>query len=96
MLYGMISAIGVRNVVENKVDLTKSRNLIIAGVIFVCGLGFGNVLTFTVAGTSIAIAGIFLNAILPGNDYEFGKNPDGDASRGVYMMNTDNDEEEES
>ena len=58
----------------------------------------------TVAGTSItltalaiaAIAGIFLNAILPGNDYEFGKNPDGDASRGVYMMNTDNDEEEES
>ena len=43
-----------------------------------------------------AIAGIFLNAILPGNDYEFGKNPDGDASRGVYMMNTDNDEEEES
>mgnify|MGYP000960969672 FL=1 len=38
MLYGMISAIGVRNVVENKVDLTKSRNLIIAGVIFVCGL----------------------------------------------------------
>ena len=45
MLYGMISAIGVRNVVENKVDLTKSRNLIIAGVIFVCGLGFGNGLT---------------------------------------------------
>ena len=33
---------------------------------------------------------------MQGNDYEFGKNPDGDASRGVYMMNTDNDEEEES
>ena len=47
MLYGMISAIGVRNVVENKVDLTKSRNLIIAGVIFVCGLGFSGGLTFT-------------------------------------------------
>ena len=31
MLYGMISAIGVRNVVENRVDLTKSRNLVIAG-----------------------------------------------------------------
>lgn len=42
MLYGMISAIGVRNVVENRVDLTKSRNLIIAGVIFVCGLGFSD------------------------------------------------------
>ena len=79
MLYGMISAIGVRNVVENKVDLTKSRNLIITGVIFVCGLGFGDGLTFTVAGTSItltalsiaAIAGILLNIVLPGNDYEF-------------------------
>ena len=101
MLYGMISAIGVRNVVENKVDLTKSRNLIIAGVIFVCGLGFGDGLTFTIGGTSItltalaiaAIAGILLNAILPGNDYEFGKNPAGDSSRGVYVMNTDSDEE---
>jgi len=102
MLYGMISAIGVRNVVENKVDLTKSRNLIIAGVIFVCGLGFGGGLTFTIGGTSItltalaiaAIAGILLNAILPGNDYEFGKNPAGDSSRGVYVMNTDSEKEE--
>ena len=93
MLYGMISAIGVRNVVENKVDLTKSRNLIIAGVIFVCGLGFSGGLTFTVFGTSItltalavaAIAGIFLNAVLPGNDYQFGVNPDGDQSRGVFV-----------
>ena len=102
MLYGMISAIGVRNVVENKVDLTKSRNLIIAGVIFVCGLGFSSGLTFTIGGTSItltalaiaAIAGIVLNIILPGNDYEFGKNPAGDSSRGVYVMNTDSEKEE--
>ena len=79
MLYGMISAIGVRNVVENKVDFTKSRNLIVAAVILVSGLGFGNGSTFTVAGTSItltslaiaAILGIALNAILPGKDYEF-------------------------
>ena len=79
MLYGMISAIGVRNVVENNVDFTKSRNLIIAAVILVCGLGFSSGITFTVAGTSItltglaiaALAGILLNAILPGNDYEF-------------------------
>ena len=93
----MISAIGVRNVVENKVDLTKSRNLIIAGVIFVCGLGFSNGLTFTIAGTHItltalaiaAIAGIVLNAVLPGNDYNFGVNPEGDQSRGVYVSNTD-------
>ena len=93
MLYGMISAIGVRNVVENKVDLTRSRNLIIAGVIFVCGLGFSNGITFTIGETSItltalaiaAIAGILLNAILPGNDYQFGANPDGDQSRGVFV-----------
>ena len=99
MLYGMISAIGVRNVVENKVDLTKSRNLIIAGVIFVCGLGFSDGLTFTIAGTHItltalaiaAIAGIILNAVLPGNDYRFGVNPSGDQSRGVYVSNTDDE-----
>ena len=92
MLYGMISAIGVRNVVENKVDLTKSRNLIIAGVIFVCGLGFSNGITFTVGGTPItltalaiaAIAGILLNMILPGNDYEFGVNETGDENRGIH------------
>ena len=53
ILYGMISAIGVRNIVENNVDLTKSRNLIIAAVILVCGLGFSSGITFTVAGTSI-------------------------------------------
>jgi len=81
ILYGMISAIGVRNVVENKVDFTNSRNLIIAATILVCGLGFTGGLTFQVGGASItltglaiaAIAGILLNAILPGNDYEFGK-----------------------
>ena len=92
MLYGMISAIGVRNIVENKVDLTKSRNLIIAAVIFVCGLGFSSGITFTVAGTSVtltalaiaSLAGILLNIILPGNDYEFGVNPAGDENRGVH------------
>ncbi len=79
ILYGMISAIGVRNVVENKVDFTKSRNLIIAAVILVSGLGFSNGLTFTIGGTDItltslaiaSILGILLNAVLPGNDYVF-------------------------
>ena len=93
MLYGMISAIGVRNIVENKVDFTKSRNLIIAAVILVSGLGFSNGITFTVGGTAItltglavaAIAGILLNAILPGNDYVFGSNPQGDQTRGVAV-----------
>lgn len=93
MLYGMISAIGVRNVVENHVDFTKSRNLIIAAVILVSGLGFSNGLTFTIAGTSItltglaiaALAGIILNAILPGKDYHFGDDPKADANRGLDM-----------
>lgn len=76
ILYGMISAIGVRNVVENKVDFTQSRNLIIAATILVCGLGFTNGITFEIAGASItltglaiaAIMGILLNAILPGKE----------------------------
>ncbi len=90
ILYGMISAVGVRNIVENKVDLTKSRNLIIAAVIFVSGLGFTSVggITFTVGGAAItlsglaiaAILGVVLNAILPGNDYEFGVSVEGDKS----------------
>ena len=80
ILYGMISAIGVRNVVENRVDFTNSRNLIIAAVILVCGLGFSNGITFAIGEIHVtltnlaiaAIAGIALNAILPGKDYEFG------------------------
>ena len=63
ILYGMISAIGVRNVVENHVDFTKSRNLIIAAVIMVCGLGFKNGLTFTIGGTTITLTGLALAAI---------------------------------
>ena len=87
ILYGMISAIGVRNVVENRVDFTKSRNLIIAAVILVSALGLGTV-TFHVGGLAISLSalaaasilGIALNAILPGKDYEFGENPDGDSA----------------
>lgn len=81
ILYGMISAIGIRNVVENQVDFTKSRNTIIAALILVCALGFDAVggISFAAAGTTItlsglaiaAIVGIAANAILPGNDYEF-------------------------
>ena len=94
ILYGMISAIGVRNVVENQVDFTNSRNLIIAAVILVCGLGFTGGLTFTVGGATItltslaiaAIAGIALNAVLPGNDFHFGQSANADtaASLGRY------------
>lgn len=88
MLYGMISAVGVRNVVENRVDFSKSRNLIIAAVILVSGLGFGAGIVFNIGTTSItltglavaALVGIILNAILPGNEYRFGEDTEGDAS----------------
>ena len=91
VLYGMISAIGVRNVVENQVDFTNSRNLIIAAVILVSALGFNSVggitipfgagNSFTLSGLAIAaIVGILLNAILPGNDYEFGRDLEGDTA----------------
>lgn len=81
ILYGMISAVGVRNIVENRVDFTRSRNTIIAALILVCALGFNAAggVSFTVAGTQInlsgiaiaAIVGIGANAILPGNEYNF-------------------------
>ena len=90
ILYGMISAVGVRNIVENQVDLTKSRNLIIAAVMFVSGLGFSSVggITFTVDDAAVtlsglaiaALCGVILNAILPGNDYVFGVSVEGDKS----------------
>lgn len=94
ILYGMISAIGVRNLVENRVDFTNSRNLIIAATVLVCGLGFSGGLTFQVGGASVtltglaiaAIAGILLNAILPGKDFQYGQggSADGSANLGKY------------
>ena len=81
ILYGMISAIGIRNVVENQVDFTRSRNTIIAALILVCALGFNSVggISFTLFGADVtlsglaiaSIVGIVANAVLPGNEYEF-------------------------
>lgn len=81
VLYGMISAIGIRNVVENKVDFSKPRNTITAAVILVCALGLGDGISFTVGEFHItlsalavaAIAGIVLNAVFPGKDFDFTK-----------------------
>ena len=86
MLYGMISAVGVRNIVENDVDFSKSRNVIIASLILVLAIGIkygsnDSVMIGKVSLSGLAIAaivGVLLNAILPGKDYEFGKNPKGD------------------
>lgn len=94
ILYGMISAVGVRNVVENRVDFSKSRNVIIAALILVLAIGikYGtgpleaiafNIGTINISLSGLAVAaivGIVLNAILPGKDYEFGKDQQGDTS----------------
>ena len=88
VLYGMISAVGVRNVVENKVDFTNARNVIIAALILVLALGIkysaAGALSFgavSLSGLAVAsIVGIVLNAVLPGKDYEFGDDLQGDTS----------------
>lgn len=95
ILYGMISAIGVRNVVENRVDFTNSRNLIISAVILVSALGFNSLggISFQIASTTIslsglaiaAILGILLNAIIPGNDYEFDNTERGESSLDMHI-----------
>ncbi len=103
ILYGMISAIGVRNVVENQVDFTKSRNLIIAAVILVTGLGFSKGLTFTVGSatitlTSLALAAIFgvvLNAALPGQDYKYNEHFNEDIKKFDYKKEKEEIDDEE-
>ena len=88
VLYGMISAVGVRNVVENKVNFENTRNVIIAAIILVLSIGInyagaiqipiGSV-TISLSGLAVgALVGIILNAILPGKDYEFGTDEKGD------------------
>ena len=83
VLYGMISAVGVRNLVENHVDFQKSRNVLVAAIVLVLSIGIAysaaGAITFEVSGIVISLsglaigslAGIMLNAILPGKDYEF-------------------------
>ena len=93
VLYGMISAVGVRNVVENKVDFTQSRNVLIAAMILCLAIGIKyydasgaitfnvGVVTISLSGLAVAaIVGIVMNAILPGKDYEFGADAQGDTS----------------
>ena len=83
VLYGMISAVGVRNIVETQVDFTKSRNVIIAALILVLSIGINysaagaiafhiGEITISLSGLAVgALTGIILNAILPGKDYKF-------------------------
>ena len=78
----MISAIGVRNMVENKTNFQNTRNVIVAAVILGLAIGIsysasGAIVLGSVSLSGLAVAsivGIILNAILPGKDYEFGTN----------------------
>ena len=88
VLYGMISAVGVRNVVENRVDFTNTRNVVIAALILVLSLGIANssagavqIGSVSLSGLAVAsIVGIILNAVLPGKDYEFQQESEGSTS----------------
>ena len=97
MLYGMISAIGVRNIVEAKVDFSKARNTIVAALILVIALGLTDGITFTVKGTTItltalavaSIAGIVINAIFPDKDFKAENAIESD--KNVKTINLDSD-----
>ena len=86
ILYGMISAVGVRNVVENRVDFTNTRNVIIAALILVLAIGINysgaiQIGIVSLSGLAVAsIVGIALNAILPGKDYDFEQEDKGSTS----------------
>ena len=83
VLYGMISSVGVRNLVESQVDLAKSRNMLISAIILVLTLGISfskaGAIKFAVGGVNFALSGlavgaltgIVLNALLPGKDFDF-------------------------
>ena len=96
ILYGMISAIGVRNMVENQVDLTKQRNLMIAAIILVSGLGIKSIGGLqlgpyvNLSGLACAaIFGIILNAILPGKDFEFDMSDLANQDSSITIMNNE-------
>lgn len=108
VLYGMISAVGVRNIVESKVDFSKSRNIIIAALILVLSIGVkyynqSGAISFTIGEVTIslsglaigALVGIILNAILPGKDYVFDDTiKENDENENDFEEETDEDDEE--
>ena len=92
ILYGMISAVGIRNVVENRVDFTKSRNIIVAALILVLAIGIkygagDSLMIGKLNLTALAVAsivGIVLNAVLPGKDDSFAEDPKDAGTLGRY------------
>ncbi len=103
VLYGMISAVGVRNVVESHCDFSKSRNVIIAALILVLSIGIkysaAGAVVLTVGSVAIslsglaigALVGIILNAVLPGKDYVFSEDEPTDTGVNFAVMNKEKD-----
>lgn len=104
VLYGMISAVGVRNLVESRCDFSKSRNIIIAALILVLSIGINyssaGSIDFTVGAATIslsglavgALVGIILNAVLPGKDYVFDEEKPDDTGVDFAVMNKEKSE----
>ncbi len=69
LLFGIIASSGLRMFVENKVDFGNNRNMVIASVILVIGIGGAKIAfgSFVLSGMALAaIVGVLLNIILPG------------------------------
>ncbi|MEZ9475918.1 uracil-xanthine permease family protein [Vibrio splendidus] len=68
LLFGSIATVGLNTLIQNKVDLHKSRNLVIVGITLVFGIGgmaFG-IGNFSLQGVSLCgIVAILLNLVLP-------------------------------
>ncbi|KGX88518.1 solute carrier family 23 protein [Pontibacillus litoralis] len=72
LLFGIIASSGLRMMVDNEVDLGEKRNLIIASVILVIGIGGATIQlgdNLEITGMSLAaLIGVILNQVLPGQD----------------------------
>ena len=73
LLFGSIASVGVKNLINNKVDFKQTRNIIIVSVMLTMGIG-GAVLSFgsfSMSGTGLsAIVGVLLNLLLPASKEE--------------------------
>lgn len=68
LLFGTIASVGINSLIKNKIDLSNTRNLVIASLILTLGIGgaeltFGN---FTIGGIGLAaLVGVILNLVIP-------------------------------
>ncbi|MBY0120767.1 solute carrier family 23 protein [Bacillus sp. S/N-304-OC-R1] len=71
LLFGIIASSGMRMLVDSKIDFGEKRNLVIASVILVVGIGGAHIDVgqLQIQGMALAaICGVILNLILPGRE----------------------------